>query len=122
MTGESATVAPKPHQRQRRRSKWALAAERRLTPRSWLEGVWRQWPLMFVLVVVVVGLVMVPNNARAGGVVLALGVMSAAVFRAILPESRAGVLSVRSRMLDVLILTAFGVGTLVAALLVRPLG
>jgi len=106
-----------------KRNRWAEAAERRLTPRSWFGGVFRQWPLVMSLAVVVAGLVVVADDHFLRGTVLiAGGICTALVLRAILPSLRAGVLKVRSRVLDLLTLAFFGVGTLVAALVVPPPG
>lgn len=104
-----------------RRSKWAQASERRLTPRSWLEGVWRQWPLLASLAVVGAGLLVVADNHfLRGTVIIAFGVCVAGFLRLVLSDERAGVLHVRSRALDVFTLAVLGLGTLVAALIVPP--
>lgn len=103
------------------RSKWAQAAERRLTPRSWLEGVGRQWPLLIVLGIVLAGLAVVADDHfLRGTVIIAAGVCVAAVLRAVVPQAHIGIMAVRTRWIDVLTLSALGGGTLIAALIVPP--
>jgi len=55
---------------------------------------------------------------RSGTLVLAGGLLIAAMARLVLPERRAGLLSSRRRLLDVAILGALGIGLLVAGLVV----
>jgi hypothetical protein len=105
----------------KRLSKWAQASERRLTPRSWLEGVWRQWPLLISLSIVGVGLLVVSyNHFLRGTVIIAFGVCVAAFLRLVLSDEQAGVLRIRSKAIDVLTLSVLGLGTLIAALIVPP--
>lgn len=104
-----------------KRSRWAEAAERRLTPRSWFAGAFRQWPLIVTLMIVGIGLAVVADDHFLRGTVLiAGGVCVAFVLRAVVPAERVGVLRVRSRALDLLTLAFFGIGTLAAALVVPP--
>ncbi|HEU0041400.1 MAG TPA: DUF3017 domain-containing protein [Jiangellaceae bacterium] len=114
MSGSGSATRPKG-------SRWAAAAERRLTPGSWFQAVFRQWPLNLVLTIIAVGLVVVADNHfRRGTVIIAGGVCVAAGLRAILPNGRAGLLVIRSRGLDLLTLGILGAGTLIAALIVPP--
>lgn len=102
-------------------NRWTAAAERRLTPRSWFQGVFRQWPLLLVLAIIVTGLAVVADDHfRRGTVLIAMGVCVAAGLRAVVPDDQAGVMRVRSRVIDVLTLSALGLGSLVAALIVPP--
>lgn len=81
----------------------------------------REWPVAIVLVGVAISLVVVvDNHFRRGSVLLALSVLLAAALRLLLPARVAGVLAVRSRVLDVLILGGLGTGLLVLALVVPP--
>src|SRR5690625_3895004 len=97
-----------------KRNRWAEAAERRLTPHSWFAGLFRQWPLIVTLSIVVAGLIVVADDHFLRGTVLiGLGVCVAILLRAVLPVERAGVLHVRSRAVDVLTLAFFGFGTVV---------
>lgn len=86
-----------------------------------LRGLKRQWPLLLVLAVTGAGLAVVADNHfRRGTVLFALGVCLGAALRAVLPESRAGLLRVRSKPIDVLTLGALGFFTLVLALVIPP--
>ena len=103
------------------RSRWAEAAERRLTPRSWFRAVFRQWPILLVLAIIGAGLIVVADDHfRRGTVLIAGGVCVAAALRAMLPESTAGLMHVRSRVVDVLTLAFLGAGSLIASLIVPP--
>jgi hypothetical protein len=70
-------------------------------------------PLLGVLVVVVaaIGLVM-GHHWRAGLVLFGIGLIGAATLRATLSDSQLGMLAVRGRMLDTLVLAVSG-GTLI---------
>ena len=84
-------------------------------------GVVHEWPLIVVLAVLGTALWNVAaDHFRRGTVLFALGVCLAAVLRAVLPNGSAGLLRVRSRVVDVLTLAVLGGGTLVAALIVPP--
>ena len=118
MTTPSTSGPPTPPPK---RSRWAEAAERRLTPQSWFAGLFRQWPLSVSLSIVVAGLIVVADDHFLRGTVLiGFGVCVALFLRAVLPAERAGVLRVRSRTIDVLTLAFFGFGTVLAALVVPP--
>lgn len=81
----------------------------------------RDWPLPLVLVGMTAGLVVVAAGSFRGGTVLfAVSVLVAAVLRAVLPERAAGLLVVRSRLIDVLVLGALAAGLTVLALVVPP--
>jgi hypothetical protein len=56
------------------------------------------------------------QNARGGTLAVAGIVLAAALARLLLPERRAGMLVTRSRLADVVILTALGAGVLAAGL------
>ncbi|WP_020576923.1 DUF3017 domain-containing protein [Actinopolymorpha alba] len=98
-------------------SRWRRDRSRPLPPiRPWPR---RQWPLLVVLVGVFVSLVVVVLvDFRPGTVLLAGSVLLAAAFRLVLTTRRAGLLVVRSRMVDVMTLTIMGVATLLLALAV----
>ncbi|NED99547.1 DUF3017 domain-containing protein [Phytoactinopolyspora halotolerans] len=92
-----------------------------MTPASWFRAVFRQWPFLAALGIVVGGLAVVANDHfKRGTVIIAGGICIAAFLRLVLPNSRAGLLLVRSRFLDVLTLAFLGGGTLIAALIVPP--
>jgi hypothetical protein len=80
-----------------------------------------EWPLVSVLVVCSAGvLVVVSEHFRRGTVLFAGGLVLAAGLRALLPTESAGLLVVRGRLIDVMTLTALGLGVLLAALVVPP--
>ena len=80
-----------------------------------------QWPLAASLLVVLVGLVIVSSgHFRRGTLVLSFGVALALFLRLLLPGSEAGLLAVRSKRVDVVVLTALAVMTSVLALWVPP--
>ena len=121
MGGDLAAVTAKAGNARSARVRWAQAAERRLTPGSWFEAVFRQWPLLLVLAVIAAGIITTADDHfRRGTFVIAGGVCLAAVLRAVLPRERAGLLAVRSRVLDILTLSFLGAGTLIASLIVPP--
>lgn len=80
---------------------------------------WRQWPLLLVLGAGAGGLLTVALGAfRPGCILLASGVLFAALARAMLPARRVGLLVVRSRAFDVLVLLVLGTGIIFFALIV----
>ncbi len=79
----------------------------------------RQWPLLSVLGGGVVGLAAIAtNHFRSGCLLLGVSVLLAALARAVLPGRRVGLLVVRSRPFDVLVLLAMGVALFTLAILV----
>lgn len=90
---------------------------RNLRSRSW----WRQWPITVVLMGVVLALTLVAlDYFRRGAVVLAGSVVLAAFLRLLLPEREAGLLVVRSRRVDVVILGSLGAVLAIFAFWVPP--
>ena len=80
-----------------------------------------EWPLVCVLAVCTAGvLVVLSEHFRRGTVLFAGGLVLAAGLRALLPADSAGLLVVRGRLVDVVTLTALGLGVLLAALVVPP--
>ena len=85
--------------------------------RPFLAGVVRQLPLLAVLVAVGVGLLLVTfEHWRRGLVVIGLALVGAALLRLLLPVRRVGFLAIRSRPVDVVLLTGMGVALTVIAL------
>ena len=75
--------------------------------RNWLA----QWPIVLVLAGVSTAMVLIGlNYFRRGCVVLSASVLLAAFLRMLLPDADAGMLAVRSRKVDVLILGIMGIG------------
>lgn len=86
-----------------------------------IRGGWagRQWPLLTVLGGGVVGLAAVAtDHFRAGCLLLGFSVLFAALARLLLPARRVGLLVVRSRAFDVLVLATMGVALVVLAIIV----
>ena len=78
-----------------------------------------EWPITVVLTAAGVSLLVVAGGRfRGGTVLLGSAVLLAAALRAVLPARTAGLLVVRSRLLDVLMLAALGTGLVVLALVV----
>lgn len=81
---------------------------------------------LVVLVCVVAGVYIAWREGSVGGgrggVVAGSALLAAAVARLALPARLAGLLASRRRVTDVLVLTAFGVGLLVAGLVLPRLG
>jgi hypothetical protein len=78
---------------------------------------WAQWPLTVVLISVVASLAVVAlDRFRLGSLMLAASLVLAFVLRLVLPADRAGMLAVRSKRVDLVVL-----GTLAAALVVFSL-
>jgi peptidoglycan/LPS O-acetylase OafA/YrhL len=72
---------------------------------------------VLVMVVVVVGLGRIAQyHWRDGTVIVAASLLLAALLRLVLPSDRAGLLAVRSRLLDAVTYTGFGVAILTVAL------
>lgn len=92
-----------------------MAEVHRLRPRRrrW----WAQWPLAVVLAGVVASLAVVAlDRFRVGSLMLAASLVLAFILRLVLPADRAGMLAVRSKRVDLIVL-----GTLAAALVVFAL-
>jgi Protein of unknown function (DUF3017) len=78
--------------------------------RPFLAGLLRQLPLLAVLVVVGVGLLLVTfGHWRRGLVVMGVALVAAALLRLLVPLRRVGFLAVRSRPVDVMLLSCSGV-------------
>ena len=85
--------------------------------RPFLAGLVRLLPLLAVLITVGVGLLLVTfEHWRRGLVVIGIALLAAAVLRLLLPVRRVGFLAVRSRPVDVVLLTGAGLALTVIAL------
>lgn len=81
-----------------------------------LRLLWRDSPLLTVLILVGAGLVLgAMDRWRVGAAVLGAAVVLAALMRLLLPARRAGLLVVRSRRLDVAVLLVLGAALLALA-------
>jgi hypothetical protein len=80
---------------------------RRAVRRNWFA----QWPITLVLIGVGIAMVLIAMDYfRRGSIVLSASVLLAAFLRLLLPDADAGMLVVRSRRVDVLILGVLGIG------------
>ena len=81
----------------------------------------REWPITLVLSVIVVGLAVVAaGHFRRGCVVVSFGVVLALFLRVLLPSADAGLLAVRSKKIDIVVLVVLALGTSVLSLWVPP--
>jgi hypothetical protein len=70
-----------------------------------------QWPISIVLIGIAVALVMIgTDHFRRGSIILSASVMLAMFLRLLLPTSDVGMLAVRSRRTDVIVLAVLAVG------------
>ncbi len=82
-----------------------------------LAGLVRQLPLLAAIVVVGIGLLLATlGHWRRGLVVIGLALVGAALLRLLLPVRRVGLLAVRSRSVDVLLLAGTGLALTVLTL------
>ena len=85
--------------------------------RPFLAGVVRQLPLLAAILVVGAGLVLVTlGEWRRGLVIIGLALVGAALLRLLLPLRRVGLLAVRSRTVDVLLMGGAGLALTVLTL------
>lgn len=81
-----------------------------------------QLPYVLVLTGVLLGLVLMRGGAQAvrgGTLVIASALLAGSLTRLLLPDGMAGLLGSRRRLVDVGVLTALGVGLLIAGLIVK---
>jgi len=86
-----------------------------------LAGLRREWPIAVVTGVMVAGLVVVATgHFRRGTIVLSFAIALALFLRLLLTSSDAGLLAVRSKSIDLVVLTVLAAGTTLLALWVPP--
>lgn len=79
------------------------------------------WPLLVVILVVLAGAgYMMFGHWRSGALLVGAATLLGAVLRAILPDELAGLLVVRRRWIDVLVLASTGIAIAVMAMQVPP--
>jgi uncharacterized membrane protein YdcZ (DUF606 family) len=95
-----------------------------LTPKEFARKVFAgQWPILVVgLFFVAAFVLVVAGYWRRGALVMAIGVGVAAVMRLALSEDRAGLLVVRSRMIDFATTASVSAAMLYIAWTIDPLG
>jgi hypothetical protein len=85
-------------------------------PRSLRSRLPVEWPMIVVLAVAVVGLLRVATaHWREGSVTLGAALLIAAALRAALPPDRAGLLAIRSKVLDILAYSGLGLAVVLLA-------
>jgi hypothetical protein len=117
------TTARQP--RKRDGSRQERAADSRAPSTSRVLRLAAQLPYAIVLAGVVAGLATIRSGdlaVRDGVLVMAGALLAGAVARLVLPESKAGMLSSRRRLVDAAVLATLGVGLLVAGLIVKVPG
>jgi Protein of unknown function (DUF3017) len=81
-----------------------------------------EWPLAVSAGIGVIGLLVIVIDGWRGGVVLfACGVLTAGILRLVLSDQRAGLLRVRRRTFDVVLLLGMGAAVVALALAVPAL-
>ena len=82
---------------------------------------WAQWPIAVVLAGVIAALTIVAlDHFRVGSLILAASLVLAFVLRAVLPADRVGMLAVRSKPVDLVVLGSLSAALVVFALWVPP--
>ncbi|MDA3647437.1 DUF3017 domain-containing protein [Saccharopolyspora indica] len=77
-------------------------------------------PFGLVLLIAAVGFLLVSMQYwRRGSVLLVMALLVAAGLRAVVPPERVGLLAIRSRVVDVLLYSGFGVAILAVALTIK---
>ena len=126
---ESETRAAEPNQGGTSRDESGVAASSQPSPRprrplTALLGTWppQQWPLAIVIGGIGLSLLVVAvDDFRPGTVLFSGCLLLSALFRLVLPESQAGLLVLRSRAIDVLLMLLLGVCILLLAILIPDL-
>ena len=89
-------------------------------PKSFPQQVLGQWPLATVLVGVSIGLAVVASSHwKLGSSLIGFSITVGGVLR-LLPNQRVGLLAVRGRLLDSIVLLSIGIGIIALAWLVPP--
>ncbi len=84
-------------------------------PKNPVQQVLGQWPLASVLLGVFAGLIVVATSHwRTGSTLIGLSITMGGLFR-LLPNRRVGLLAVRSRAVDTVVLLGVGIGITVLA-------
>ncbi|MFY9331966.1 MAG: DUF3017 domain-containing protein [Candidatus Nanopelagicales bacterium] len=78
---------------------------------------WREWPLSIALLGVIAALIVVAlDEFRIGSLILAGSVVFAFTCRLVLPEQSIGLLAVRTRRVDLVVLGALGLSLIIFSL------
>ena len=105
---------PEPATTESRRARRAARTARR---RRW----WHEWPLLLVLTTGAAGLAIVASDHfKRGTGLFGVALVLATVLRGVLSDERAGLLTVRSKTIDLLTLGTLAVATLTLVIVVPP--
>lgn len=89
-------------------------------PKNFVQQVLGQWPLALVLAGTTAGLVLVAlSHWRLGSSVIGVSITAGGLLR-LLPNRRVGLLAVRNKALDSIVLLGIGIGIIALAWLVPP--
>lgn len=89
-------------------------------PKNFLQQVLGQWPLAIVLAGVAVGLAIVASSHwRMGTTLIGASITLGGLLR-LMPQQRVGLLAVRNKALDTVVLLTLGVGIMILAFWVPP--
>lgn len=92
-------------------------------PKNFVQQILGQWPLASVLVGVFIGVIVAGpiGHWRVGCTLIGLSVTIGGLLR-LMPQQRVGLLAVRNRLIDTVLLLGSGVGILVLAWVIPPSG
>ncbi len=89
-------------------------------PKNFFQQVLGQWPLATVLAGVAVGLAIVASSHwRLGSTLIGASITLGGLLR-LLPQQRVGLLAVRNKALDTVVLLSIGIGIMILAFWVPP--
>lgn len=89
-------------------------------PKTVVQQVLGQWPLASVLTGVAIGLAIVFfGHWRSGSTLIGAAITAGGLLR-LLPQQRVGLLAVRNRALDSIVLLGVGIGIMVLAWVIPP--
>ncbi len=89
-------------------------------PKNFVQQVLGQWPLASVLLGVAVGLAIVfTSHWRTGSTLIGLSITAGGLLR-LMPQQRVGLLAVRNRALDSIVLLGVGIGITLLAWWIPP--
>jgi len=89
--------------------------------RGWPRALYRQWPLLVVLICFAVGVALiVTDHWRRGSMVIGGATGLAALMRLVLPERVVGLLALRGRYVDAAVTGLAGLAIIVLSLVVAP--